>query len=1150
MRYNKQVLASIASQTSQNFEREGVLVMKEKQDGFFRRSEAYSIRWFRLRGNLLFYLKGSEPWYEPIGVIVLGRHVLKVQACDENGHWPFQIVWENGPCYRLATFQESERTLWIKSLEMASYDAINTQIVELREKLHKARPVIDVSQYRAQKGIILDMNEVPLCELALSCDNLLCDAYGRPPTPQIVVYLGFSKDLCVKYGSTEIVDCCSNPCFSKTVLFRACDGINGKAIVRLIVYDVKEKVSEVTVPMGYTSLQLSTIQESQRLRVALKTRDNKTVGFVTINGWSLEASCTGNSPCHTNDRNCLDLPQKIQCHRRSQSLPPRLGLKLKFPAYGSMIKQNFVNSHQVTYKFHSGLGGDINVHEIMAEPKLCYQLPIQLLDIFIQREKELLGELLSIGDMCGNWQNKQLELSSINVSLLKHYCHSKRCLQQAEHAYFKASCKKDDSSLEFAPVNLHLQRMWVHNDTLNKTGYHDIITVGAFAAHSHKSERTGGLIRLVQQVKDINSTKAALHSAASNRIQSEYDSVMTLRNFRDEIVTDMDRIIVLIQAKQYVEARHITEVIKTKTRSMLTLWEPRVIEESLAIIGWPKQNCTSENPTITTILQLTEQLSMFGTNSDCDTFDASSSSSSKETTPTVETPSLSSSVPNVCQNRLISKESIKNILDASDLKFDNDYFNSEERKNLNHSFRSVRSPVKTKVNDLNSFDSNRQRHGSLRHDFKNTSLEQISYRSLVENLGESDKRKAEKRETSLPSIGPIDSATRENNLAYLNSFGVDFEACLATVVEAVIMIIDTDKEPQEDELDSLRSLTEEFKVKAESLTHWARISHAALRLRCESPIWARNNAALQTRRDTCFSQALTTVTAGLLCWFNSVSHETVVKLLTSELGPLCGFEGLLSLYSTEKAMWGDMVVAVEDLQTVLFKLNKVGHSMTALPQVSGSRGNLTVSIPISDALYSKFTKKEHLNFTITAVFFNIGINEKATLAEALGETTPQYQSNNDNLDRLNKYYYKYTKIFPVDYLGANRASSRIKPLEEVMENLKKSVHNKVPKNVEVLHLAALATRHMNGIRFTSCKSAKDRTGMSVTHEQCSILSTEYHLAEHEMKKALNIMRSEGCRRENTYKNIGVKKYAFTKKQVMALPEEYRPPAGTYGSTQT
>lgn len=53
----------------------------------------------------------------------------------------------------------------------------------------------------------------------------------------------------------------------------------------------------------------------------------------------------------------------------------------------------------------------------------------------------------------------------------------------------------DESSLEFAPVNLHLQRMWVHNDTLNRTGFHDVITAGAFAAHTHKAERTGGLIR-------------------------------------------------------------------------------------------------------------------------------------------------------------------------------------------------------------------------------------------------------------------------------------------------------------------------------------------------------------------------------------------------------------------------------------------------------------------------------------------------------------------------------------------------------------------------------------------------------------------------------------------------------------------------------
>ncbi|KAL0902147.1 hypothetical protein ABMA27_000089 [Loxostege sticticalis] len=1142
MRYNKQELFALASQTSQNFDREGVLVLKERQDGFFRRSEGCSVRWFRLRGNLLFYLKGPEPWYEPMGVIVLGHHQVKLQTQDENGHWPFQIVWENGVCYRMATFHESERTLWLKAIQMASYDYMNSQIAALKERLNRIRPIIDIASYRMQKGIIIDMNEVPLCELALSCDNLLCDAHGRPPSPMIVIYVRYPKGLSVRYGATETVETCSNPSFSKTILFRASDGLTGEALVRIVVYDVRERVSETAVPMGFTALQLSTIQEAQRLRVALMTRENKTVGFVTINGWSLEPSYIGTSPSHTNDRNSIDIPQKVLCHRRSQSLPPRLGLKLKFPSYGSLLKQNFVNSHQVTYRFHSGLGGDITVHEIMAEPKLCYQMPMQLLDIYIQREKELLEELLSVGEMCGQWQSRQLELVSVHVSLLKHYCHSKRCMEQADHSYFKASNRKDEASLEFAPVNLHLQRMWVHNDTLNKTGFHDVVTAGAFAAHTHKAERTGGLIRLVQQVKDVNSSKAELNSA-TNKIQAEYDNVMAVARLRDEILHDMDRVLMLLQANQGADVLSLVEGIKCKVKSLLALWDPGAVEESLSYIGWPKNNTNEEtdSQTMNTIMRLTEQISMFETmSSDCDTFDASSSSSSKEASPTVDLPSLTSSVPNIYHTK---NRDVK-ISEGTELQFHNDYFKSEreERSSWHHSFRSVRSRPRLNETQSLSFESNKTRHGSLRNDFKSSaSLEQVSYRCLMESLSGNDKRKnsmPRRESVTLGSACQPDPAVRETNLAYLKGVGASVDESLAELVNALTLQVESGSGAiTDEELDAIKRHTDGLRGSADAVSRWLRVSHAALRLRFEAPHFAREHAALQTRRDTCFSQALTTVSTGLLCWLCSVPADTVVKLLSSGLGPLCAFEGLLSLYSAEKAMWGDMVVAVEDLQTVVFALTKVGHSNSAIPQVTGTRGALTVLIPISDSLYTKFTNKEHLTFTITAVLFNIGINEKATLAEALGETTPQQHSNGDNLDRLHKYYHKHAKLFPEQFAG--RASSRTKPLEEVMENLRIAVHKKVPKNVEVLQLAALATRLMN-----------DRTGMSVTLEQCQILATEYHLAEHEMKKALSIMRSEGCRRENTLKNIGVRKYAFTKKQVMSLPEEYRPPAGTYGSSQT
>lgn len=76
----------------------------------------------------------------------------------------------------------------------------------------------------------------------------------------------------------------------------------------------------------------------------------------------------------------------------------------------------------------------------------------------------------------------------------------------------------------------------------------------------------------------------------------------------------------------------------------------------------------------------------------------------------------------------------------------------------------------------------------------------------------------------------------------------------------------------------------------------------------------------------------------------------------------------------------------------------------------------------------------------------------------------------------------------------------------MISNLKMCVQEKVNKNVEILQLSSQICRRMRGLRFTSCKSAKDRTGMSITLEQVNILSSEYHLAEHEYMRALDCMR--------------------------------------------
>lgn len=190
----------------------------------------------------------------------------------------------------------------------------------------------------------------------------------------------------------------------------------------------------------------------------------------------------------------------------------------------------------------------------------------------------------------------------------------------------------------------------------------------------------------------------------------------------------------------------------------------------------------------------------------------------------------------------------------------------------------------------------------------------------------------------------------------------------------------------------------------------------------------------------------------------------------STLGPLVCFECLLSYHGDEIDMWGDISVAVEDLRTVMFTLNRcpspAANEPHPMPKISGCRNSLTVSLPVPDALYTLIPSKQTVTFNITPVFFNIGINEMATLAESIGATRPQERSNIDNYVRLNEYFLRYRKLNIPDVTltnGRMAACSSQRPVAELIEELKISVHSNKLKNVEILHLAGQICRQMKGV---------------------------------------------------------------------------------------
>uniref|UniRef100_A0A672RQE7 Inositol polyphosphate-4-phosphatase type II B n=1 Tax=Sinocyclocheilus grahami TaxID=75366 RepID=A0A672RQE7_SINGR len=116
----------------------------------------------------------------------------------------------------------------------------------------------------------------------------------------------------------------------------------------------------------------------------------------------------------------------------------------------------------------------------------------------------------------------------------------------------------------------------------------------------------------------------------------------------------------------------------------------------------------------------------------------------------------------------------------------------------------------------------------------------------------------------------------------------------------------------------------------------------------------------------------------------------------------------------------------------------------------------------------------------------------------------RFKSNQENVFILKSTFITRLVVSENKSLPCFQTQTDIK---ELLSTLGQNVVTKKRKNVEILWLAGMICRRINGIRFTSCKSAKDRTSMSVTLEQCSLLRDEHQLNKDYFVRALDCMRS-------------------------------------------
>ncbi|XP_005104317.2 inositol polyphosphate-4-phosphatase type I A isoform X1 [Aplysia californica] len=1062
MRFNSKEI-SVLLQNTHSYDREGYLQMKDKQEGLFKKSEAYISRYIRLKGNLLFYFKNKEIKSEPIGVIILERCVVELDLQEEvdNG---FLLVFEGeDQPIRFGASSETLRDNWIQALHVASHECLKMQLQSLREQV-QARTGRDPVVLPAEPNSTVDFeshsdnaSEDPVLEISLACSNLSNDSTDVAPNVLVVVHtiLPPQQQIWLHHNHTEIVEKSTSPQFLKTIGFGDKYGIDTSTRVRLTVHHVVERMTGTMTQLGQAIFTLQDVLRTNDLLLSLvlRTPDQKEAGEIVITAWI------------NDDRVSLSELQTQQVYLKSTNEEKKSGSYSKRPRTLSLgrhshnLQAHFNDIIKRSFRFATNNQKSLlQVSEYMGESKWTFEMPIQLLRLLVQEEKQMISILQDFGELVSDWEAEQILWIRMGADAAEFFTNSLDLLTELSGMTFKRSADKSKPELEFVPINLHMERMVVSSDTHPAGKFYDMTTVGSFAAHA-RDMKSGGLKRLLHQLRA--SYKPDDSPQPRTKVQRACSILNQATELRVQLKQLCERLGEIAAADDFKAMGNVVENMKELVNKLNSLCaDPLVTSAAEAYLSAKRNANTSEGADSASLTNMSE---VGGQGSDVE----------------------------------------------------------KAWKWSGSSF--VKSPTMEPWGQVHS---------------------------------QSDSSRSPETSTSAANVKEV---TRLNLEAAF--------VCLVSVVEEMSRRL---SQAHTDQLlgtdPAAGSLREELAPPISKLQGFLEIVWARLSLFLTFVAVMENKGQVKTasdikiRRDIVNSHAITTLVSSFVALTQTEefsSPEFAHQL--SSVGLLCQAEGLLSCYGSELCMLEDTITAMDDLRHVTLRLvpaveddftpnASLGTFIKEGPYPDISRHNIIIDIPVPRETFSRLPTvlQQGKQIPVTPVLFNIGINEQATLAEKFGSTALQEKLNIDSYATLYEYYSQFSQHFedPLD------KTKGVASLSHMMKLLQNHVMTKKSKNVDVLHMAEEVTRALRGLRVTFCKSGKDRTAMAVTLEMVHILQRHHNLASHVFMQSLDCLRSVGCRRENTLKNTGVKKYAFISLQMLYIPKMYRAPSGTYGNVQT